>query len=356
MDPLSVAASVAGLVAAATKIARSLYTFTASVDDAPRLARNVKCEIEALSVIFSQLNGFLSNTTHAKRSRMSMTTVHQFITLITHCVLTFAELEEELDGIELGTDLVQKGADSEGTAGGMRWWDRIKWTARQDVLKEILVDLQQQKLSLNLMIGIWTCKTNQEAVKSYEQLCQAMMTVGAREQPRGRRLSIARRDTFVEKESYPRRLSRLRRSFSMDSHRRSSVLSVVSLDQVSDINSLALPIYSSELYNGAKYTAVESPQNTRVRPKSVMVMFSWTGAGAFGAKTRSPRPKSLVRRMASLLSGSSRSPSPAEFVISDPFDAKHNTHIGVDPSTGKMTIVGEESAETQEARKVGWMT
>lgn len=156
MDPLSVAASVAGLAAAATKIARSLYTFTASIDDAPRLARNVKCETEALSVIFSQLNGFLGNTTHAKRSRMSMTTVDQFITLITHCVLTFAELEEELDGINLGTDLMEKGGDVAGAGDSMGWWDRVKWAARQDVLKEILVDLQQQKLSLNLMIGIWT--------------------------------------------------------------------------------------------------------------------------------------------------------------------------------------------------------
>lgn len=187
-------------------------------------------------------------------------------------------------------------------------------------------------------------KTNLEAVKSYEQLCQALVTVGAREQPRGRRRSIARRETFTEKEFYPRRLSRLRRSFSMDTSRRSSVLSVVSLDQVSDINSLALPIYSSELYNGAKYTAVEIPQKTRVRPKSVMVMFSWTGAGSFGTRSQSPSRKSLVRRMTSLLSGSSRSPSPAEFVISDPFDAKHNTHIGVDPDTGKMMIVGEEAS------------
>jgi len=154
MDPLSVAASVAGLASAATKIARSLYTFTASMDDAPRLARNVKSETEALSVIFSQLNGFLRNTTHAKRSRMSMTTVDQFITLITHCVLTFAELEEELDAIDLGTDAAEKGGD--GGGGSMRWWDRVKWAARQDVLKEILADLQQQKLSLNLMIGIWT--------------------------------------------------------------------------------------------------------------------------------------------------------------------------------------------------------
>ena len=172
------------------------------------------------------------------------------------------------------------------------------------------------------------------------------MTVGTREL-RGRSPSIARRDTFTEnanQEFYPRRLSRLRRSFSMDSSQRVSVFSVVSLDQVSDINALALPIYSSELYNGAKYTTVEIPQKTRVRPKSVMLMFAWTGTGGFGTRSQSPSPRSLVRRMTSLLSGSSRSPSPAEFVISEPFDPRHNTHIGVDPDTGKMTIIGEEAS------------
>jgi hypothetical protein len=73
---------------------------------------------------------------------MSLTTVDQFVTVMTHAVLTFAELEEELDGLEIGRD--------------PQGWDRVKWAGKQEALKEILADLQQQKLSLNLMIGIWT--------------------------------------------------------------------------------------------------------------------------------------------------------------------------------------------------------
>lgn len=139
MDPLSAAASVAGLLSAANQITKTL-SFLA---DAPRLARSVIGETEALAAIFSQLNGFLRGTMHPKRERMSMTTVDQFVAVLTNCVLTFAELEEELDSLGLED------------GDGMKLWDRMKWTAKQDTLREILADLQQQKASLNLMIGIW---------------------------------------------------------------------------------------------------------------------------------------------------------------------------------------------------------
>ena len=135
MDILSVSASVVGLVAAATKITTALYTFTSAVQDAPRIARSVIGETEALTAIFSQLNGAL----RMKPDRMSMTTVEQFVGVLTRCVLTFAELEEEIDGLELDKGVV----------------DRVRWTMKQQVLTEIMAELQQQKLSLTLMIGIW---------------------------------------------------------------------------------------------------------------------------------------------------------------------------------------------------------
>jgi hypothetical protein len=139
MDPLSVAASVAGLAAAAAKITKSLQALTS----ADRLARSVAAETEALVAVFSQLNGYLRASNNIdNKQRMSLTTVDQFVTVMTHAVLTFAELEEELDGLEIGRD--------------PQGWDRVKWAGKQEALKEILADLQQQKLSLNLMIGIWT--------------------------------------------------------------------------------------------------------------------------------------------------------------------------------------------------------
>jgi hypothetical protein len=141
MDPLSVAASVTGLAGAAAKITKTLQALAG----ADRLAKSVAVETEALVAVFSQLNGYLRlcGSDSDSKQRMSMTTVEQFVTIVTHAVFTFAELEEELDGLDIGGD------DPQG-------WDRVRWAAKSDTLKEILADLQQQKLSLNLMIGIWT--------------------------------------------------------------------------------------------------------------------------------------------------------------------------------------------------------
>lgn len=138
MDPLSVAASVAGLVAAATSITKTL----SALSEPPRLIRSVAAETSALSAIFAQLNGILrsNNNSHTRRERMSMTTVEQFVAILTHCVLTFSELEQEMDGLGVGNTL----------------WDRVKWNSKTDIVREILADLQAQKVSLGLMIGIWS--------------------------------------------------------------------------------------------------------------------------------------------------------------------------------------------------------
>ena len=143
MDPLSVAASLAGLLSAANKITQALL----SLHDSPRLARSVSAETKALSAIFSQLNNFLRHSSQ----RMSMTTVEQFVTVLTHCVLTFAELEEEIDGCMCGA-----GETGAGGSSGIALWDRLKWAAREETVKAILADLQMEKASLNLMIAIWS--------------------------------------------------------------------------------------------------------------------------------------------------------------------------------------------------------
>ncbi|KAF8246608.1 hypothetical protein K440DRAFT_631159, partial [Wilcoxina mikolae CBS 423.85] len=224
MDPLSVAASIAGLASAAAQITTTL----SSLADAPRLARSVVGETKALTVIFSQLNGFLRGTMYPKRERMSMTTVEQFVAILTHCVLTFAELEEELDGLGF-----------EDHSDGMKMWDRVRWAAKQDTLREILADLQQQKSSLNLLIGIWNCKTNMEAADKYAQLCVSIN--GILERGQSRRASMIP-DAATQLEANAEfNFRRNKRSFSMDSSRRSSMLSVVSLDQVEDSRRFLYP-------------------------------------------------------------------------------------------------------------------
>ncbi|KAF8247874.1 hypothetical protein K440DRAFT_661178 [Wilcoxina mikolae CBS 423.85] len=277
MDPLSVAASLSGLRSAANKITQTLL----SLQDAPRLARSVTAEITALSATFAQLNTFLRHTTQ----RMSMTTVEQFVTTLTHCVLTFAELEEVIDGCMC--------SDAEGGGSVIGLWDRAKWTARQETVKEILADLQTQKASLNLMMGIWSRRSSLLSV-----------------------VSLAK------------------------TRRHSLAFTVVSLDQVKDLTSLPLPIYSYEIYNYSQYMTPPPPPPPPQVSRRAARRLSWGG-----------RQKSIS--LVTMVTSWWRPKGGME--ISGPYDMRHTTHIGVDTKTGKMQVFGQESPETIVVKNIGWM-
>ena len=59
MDPLSVTASVVGILGAATKVSSVLITFVQSTKSAPRLAYTVLAEVNGLSTTFSHLQTYL---------------------------------------------------------------------------------------------------------------------------------------------------------------------------------------------------------------------------------------------------------------------------------------------------------
>jgi len=174
-------------------------------------------------------------------------------------------------------------------------------------------------------------KTNMEAADKYEHLCVAINRILERGQ--NQRASMSPDNTATklgaDAEFDHRQLRRSKRSFSMDRSRRSSVLSVISLDQVEDLASLPLPLYSCEIYNKSQYIFVKQHASvrTRVRPKSA----------GFSLGVLEPRQKSLVTKVASLWKLQTKG-----FDISGPFNARHNTHIGMDIMTGKMRVLGQE--------------
>ena len=59
MDPLSDAASVAGLLEAAATVTTILKTIIGTVKDAPQLAKNVLVEVSDITACLGQLQTFL---------------------------------------------------------------------------------------------------------------------------------------------------------------------------------------------------------------------------------------------------------------------------------------------------------
>ena len=142
MDPLSVSASVVGILGAAANVTKILTKLILSAKAAPKSAQNVLMEVTDITACLTQLQSFLLGTTPANRSRTTLIMVEQLVVTLTSCVLVFSELEEMLDSLK--TDLP------------LRSIDRLRWARKENAIARIFVRLQGSKGTLNLLITTLT--------------------------------------------------------------------------------------------------------------------------------------------------------------------------------------------------------
>ena len=137
MDPLSVSASIIGVLGAAAKVSSVLITFAQNTKAAPKLAQTVLADINGLNAVLSHLQTYLLGNKTPSKSRASLILVEQVIVTLAECVMTFSELEDVL-----------------GTSKDMGVLDRIKWVMKESKISEIQRRLQSDKASLTLMLTI----------------------------------------------------------------------------------------------------------------------------------------------------------------------------------------------------------
>ena len=142
MDPLSVSASIFGLISAAAQVSCLLKALIDSAKEAPMSANGVLVEIQDISICLHQLQSFLLGTQEAPRSRKSLIMVEQVIIVLTDCVSIFSELEQTLETTK---------ADRP-----MRVIDRFRWIAKEKIILKHLGHLQASKGSLNLILTTLT--------------------------------------------------------------------------------------------------------------------------------------------------------------------------------------------------------
>jgi len=155
MDPLSIAASVAGLINISAQIIGMAKELFMKVNDAPETLMRVREEVGSMQAIFSQvqllLNGSGKGVNHAN---LKMISIHSLMSTLTGYVIIYSKLEKMLNEV--------CGFNDPTTASAM--WkregviaDRVKWGLwrHEDVIC-IIEDLQRQRLSLNLMVTIIT--------------------------------------------------------------------------------------------------------------------------------------------------------------------------------------------------------
>ena len=147
-DPLSIIASVVGLVTTSAKVASIAKELYNSGKDAPTSIRRISEEMGQLHLIFGQVQMLLEG--HAKkkpsRSRLAMLPLHHLMTILSGCVLAYSSLDEKLSKV---AGLARGGSIGLGARVLVQWalWKEAEAGA-------ILVDLERHKSSLHIMLTI----------------------------------------------------------------------------------------------------------------------------------------------------------------------------------------------------------
>lgn len=140
MDPLSVSASIIGILGAAATVSSVLTTFVRNTKAAPKLAQTVLADVNGLSTVLGHLQTYLLGSASPTKSRASLILVEQVLVTLAECVTTFSELEDVL-----GTSK---------HAAEMDTMNRMRWATKESKVADIQRRLQSNKSSLTLMLTI----------------------------------------------------------------------------------------------------------------------------------------------------------------------------------------------------------
>ncbi|KAI8274286.1 modin [Colletotrichum sp. SAR 10_98] len=153
-DPLSIASSIVGILAAAGKITDILGPYISAVRETPRIAASVHSEVVGSRIILSALHGLLQTLSAASRSRTLLVPIDDLIAVFTNGVLIFSELESSI------TPICLDGAD--------RIMGRIQWTRASGKLSDLLSRLQAFKQTTLLLLNIlqWRVLNAQEVLSN----------------------------------------------------------------------------------------------------------------------------------------------------------------------------------------------
>ena len=160
MDPLSIAASIAGLLAAGGKLAAVLAQIS-RLSDAPLLCRAALTEICDISASLRQMQRFVQDQASVPAERREHVLLEHLAAALTGCVITKDELETIVDNLGLAYQ----------RSGITGVFDRVRWVRKEKDINHIIQRLQNHKSSLNLILTIFQCSSASQIQDSVARLC-----------------------------------------------------------------------------------------------------------------------------------------------------------------------------------------
>ncbi|KAL8782433.1 MAG: hypothetical protein Q9195_009641 [Heterodermia aff. obscurata] len=160
MDPLSMIASVTGLLAVIAKVTTTVNDIAKKIGNAPDSIRDLINETSDLSVCLVQLQPFVRGIQSPAASRAAAISVEQVVAIVTSCVLNMSRLEEIIDTLWSRRPLTALDKVAVG----------IGWARRETEINRLMLRIRASGRSLNLILTIFNCNTSEEVQRSVRSL------------------------------------------------------------------------------------------------------------------------------------------------------------------------------------------
>ncbi|KAK0657886.1 P-loop containing nucleoside triphosphate hydrolase protein [Cercophora newfieldiana] len=154
-DPLSIASGVAGLLTLSAAAYDALSTFLANTKNAPKAVREILTEVTEMRLALMSASELLATFDNVAHSRKKMVQLEHLILVLTQVFDTFSELRHLLARFSH----IPKAL-----------WARIKWAWLQSKANDLMQRLRSHKSSLSLILNILQCESDLEAQNSRSTL------------------------------------------------------------------------------------------------------------------------------------------------------------------------------------------
>jgi len=167
MDPLSVAASVTGLLAAGGKLI-AILTHISRLSDTPSLCKSALTEVCDTTAALRQIQDLISDGSQLEgglpRKNGKKILLENVATALVGCVMTKDELESVLDNLGLVYHQEAGGFSIRGV------FDKTRWVLKEEEIGKMVQRLQCHKLTLNLILTTLHCTTSVQIQQSVDRL------------------------------------------------------------------------------------------------------------------------------------------------------------------------------------------
>ena len=141
-QPLSVPPSIAGMLSAASEIAKLVGPIVQNSKDAPSILLTVYTEVNEFRLILSSLQSLLEKLPTFSPIRRELIQIDHFIVTLTDSVLVFSELNPLIKPLQAAYGAL------------LPFHIRIQWSVKRSEASNVVARLQKHKIAIALMMDI----------------------------------------------------------------------------------------------------------------------------------------------------------------------------------------------------------